>query len=101
MNLKQYAQQGLPGWNGKLCVHYVGYNADEHVHRDVPSLYNANDPKIIAVQCAMMKAAGFEAILHTWQGAYAPECNQNAILMSQACAAAGLGFGFVLDPWCG
>jgi hypothetical protein len=98
MNYKQMIQSLLPGWDGRLAVHHVGFLADGHVHRSVP--YNATDPKVIMKKLDLMKSVGVDIVIHTWQGPYAASCHLDATLMSGACAQLGMQFALLLDPWC-
>jgi hypothetical protein len=99
MNIKQVVQNAIPNWTGRLACHYVGYNANGQVHRDLPYT-NANDPKVIAKQLELIQACGFDVVIETWQGPWAMACNQNAIAVSALCTQVGLQFCLLLDPWC-
>jgi hypothetical protein len=98
MNSKELIQNLLPGWNGRQAAHFVCYNGNGAVHRGIP--YNANDPKVIAKQLELMQSDGVDIVIGTWQGIYAAACNENAMLVSQACSEVGLQFMLLLDPWC-
>jgi len=99
MNIKHAVQNAIPGWTGRLAAHYISYNANGQVHRDLPYA-NPNDPKVIAKQLELIQACGFDVVISTWQGPWATACNQNAMAVSALCTAMGLQFALLLDPWC-
>ena len=79
MTSKQLVQTAIPGWQGRLAAHHVGYLADGHVHRAVP--YNATDPKVVAKKLELMQSDGVDIVIETWQGVYAQSCNLDAGLI--------------------
>lgn len=98
MNLKQVIQNAIPGWQGRVAGHHVGYLADGHVHRAMP--YVATDPKVIEKKLALMQSAGIDIVIETWQGPWATSCHLDATLTSVQCAKMGMQFALLLDPWC-
>ena len=97
-NWKAVIQAALPGWKGLLAGHHVSYLANGNVHRGVP--YVATNLAVMKQKLALMQAAGFDIVLSTWQGIYAPSSNLDVVMMAPLCADYGMKFAFVLDPWC-
>ena len=98
MNTKQRVQAAIPGFSGRIAAHYVGYNADGHVHRGLPYA-DANSPRVIAKQLDLMQKDGIDMVIETWQGIFARACHANAILMAAYCSKVGMQFALLLDPW--
>jgi hypothetical protein len=98
MTSKQLVQTAIPGWQGRLAAHHVGYLADGHVHRAVP--YSATDPKVVAKKLELMQSDGVDIVIETWQGVYAQSCNLDAGLTAAMCVEFGMQFMLLLDPWC-
>lgn len=96
MNLKSVIQSFLPGWQGKLAVHHVGYLGDGHVHRSVP--YNALNPDIIFKKASLMQELGVDTVITTWQGPWATACHKDAMAWSALCKELGMTFALLLDP---
>ncbi|HXN71581.1 MAG TPA: hypothetical protein VN861_03395 [Candidatus Acidoferrales bacterium] len=95
-NYYDLVQSILPAWNGRLAGHHIGYLADGHVHRAVP--YNAADLKVMAKRLSLMRAAGFDMLIETWQGPWATACHADAIANSALCTEMGMQFALLLDP---
>ena len=98
MNTRQRVQAAIPGFSGRIAAHYVGYNADGHVHRNLPYA-DANSPSVIMKQLELMQSDGIDIVFHTWQGAFAEACNDNAWIVAATCARFGMEFALLLDPW--
>ena len=98
IDLKTSIQHALPGWNGRLLAHVMGWFGEGKVHR--VSRYASNDPIVIGQQLDAMQAVGIEGVLLTWQG---PTVNtflhDTAIKLWEGCMERQMLFGFVLDPW--
>lgn len=96
MTFKQMLQQQVKGWAGKLAVHHVGYLSDGHVHRGVP--YNNVDPKVIKQKLELMQSIGVDTVITTWQGPWAVNCHEDAMLTCEFCEEFGMTFALLLDP---
>ena len=97
MSLKQTIKNLLPGWDGRLAAHHVGYLGDLKVHRAVP--YTATNPMTVAKKLSLMQSEEIDIVLTTWQGAYAASCHLDAQLTVAECQKIGMQFGLLLDPW--
>jgi len=98
MNLKQMVQNAIPGWDGRLAGHHVGYNANGQVHPGMPYTTNANDPKVIQKRVQLMKDFGFDVLIDTYQGPWSSSCQTDIILTAEECGKQGMEFALLLDP---
>lgn len=99
MNFKTSLKANVPGWNGKLLAHVMGWFGEPtKVHR--VSRYLSNDPAVIKKQLDLMQSIGVDGILVTWQGPTANTfLHDSTIRLWEGCLAHGMLFGLVLDPW--
>jgi hypothetical protein len=96
MNYKNMIRNAVPGWNGRLFAHHIGYNGNGHVHRNIP--YNANDPAMTVKVLQLLQDAGCDGIIETWQGPWSGSCDVDANLVSSLCTTMGMQFALLLDP---
>lgn len=96
MSLREVIQKAIPGWDGRVAGHHIGYLADLHVHRELP--YVATDPKIVAKKIALQQSQGININITTWQGPWATSCHLDATLTAAECSRVGMQFALLLDP---
>ncbi len=96
MNYKQMIRNAVSGWNGRLFAHHIGYNGNNHVHRNIP--YNANDPAMTVKVLQLLQDAGCDGVIETWQGPWSGSCDVDANLVSSLCTKMGMQFALLLDP---
>jgi hypothetical protein len=101
LNIKKSIQKNIPGWNGKVLVDKISWSGEKNgtqVHRQ--SRYLSNDPSVIANQCDLAQAAGFDGWRLTVQGVTVnPFLHDATIKLWEACLERQMLFCLLLDPW--
>jgi hypothetical protein len=101
LNLKQSIQANIPGWNGHLIAHVMGWFGEGNpvkVHR--VNRYLSNSPAVVAAQLDAMRSIGIEGVMVTWQGPTVnPFLHAATIALWEGCMERQMLFGLVLDPW--
>lgn len=88
------------GFIGELAVHDMPWfkkgGDPKHYHPNIA--YSSDSWSTIALKLNVIQSVGASVVLMTYQGPFNSFPN-SAVFTSQQCAARGIKFGLVMDPW--
>jgi hypothetical protein len=96
LSLKAAVKQAIPGWNGKLGAHFMGWFGDGNTHR--VNRYKSNDTAVVKSQLDAQQAVGIEFDILTWKGSGNFVDSTAAVLLAEI-KRRGMLFAYLLDPW--